>query len=113
MVLPSYNGSLRSARRIAHPICDTLAYPNEWRLWQLPYALIHRHAWTDAVLGAAGMVFAGLSMLLALLIGGLFGLIGIELLEKVFVAGDCEIICHLFSPRFAKQRSDDIFGRRR
>ena len=66
---------------------DSVTTPNEWRLWQLPYALIHRHAWTDAVLGAAGMVFAGLSMLLALLIGGLFGLIGIELLEKVIGKG--------------------------
>ncbi|MEO7410406.1 MAG: DUF4153 domain-containing protein, partial [Sphingomicrobium sp.] len=45
---------------------------------RLPYRPLHGHAWTDAVIGAASLVFVGISFALAWLIAGLFDLIGIE-----------------------------------
>jgi hypothetical protein len=58
-----------------------------WKLWQMPYDRLHSHAWTDAVIGAAGLAFTGLSFLLVLLIGSMFKLIGIELIMKLFETG--------------------------
>ncbi len=50
---------------------------------RLPYERLHRHAWTDAVIGAASLAFVGVSFALAWLIAGLFNLIGIEAIEKL------------------------------
>ncbi|MBL8650475.1 MAG: DUF4153 domain-containing protein [Sphingopyxis sp.] len=58
-----------------------------WKLWQMPYERLHSHAWTDAVIGAAGLAFTGLSFLLVLLIGAMFELIGIRLIMRMFEAG--------------------------
>ena len=49
----------------------------------LPYRRLHGHAWTDAVIGAASLVFVGISFALAWLIAGLFKLIGIKAIEKL------------------------------
>ena len=49
----------------------------------LPYAKLHGHAWTDAVIGAAALAFTGISFALAWLIAGLFDLIGIDLVREL------------------------------
>ncbi|HEV2599455.1 DUF4153 domain-containing protein [Sphingopyxis sp.] len=51
-----------------------------WKLWQMPYDRLHSHAWTDAVIGAAGLAFVGITFLLTVLIGQMFKLIGINLI---------------------------------
>lgn len=51
-----------------------------WKLWQMPYARLHSHAWTDAVIGAASLAFVGIAFLLTVLIGQMFKLIGINLI---------------------------------
>lgn len=58
-----------------------------WKLWRLPYARLHNHAWTDAVIGAAGVAFAGITLLLALLIGGMFNVIGIKFISNLMEEG--------------------------
>lgn len=58
-----------------------------WKLWQMPYDRLHSHAWTDAVIGAAGLAFTGLTFLLVLLIGQMFSLIGIDLVMQMFETG--------------------------
>lgn len=55
-----------------------------WKLWQMPYDRLHGHAWTDAVLGAAGLAFTGVTFLLILLIGEMFNVIGITLIRDLF-----------------------------
>ncbi|UNU43054.1 DUF4153 domain-containing protein [Sphingopyxis sp. YF1] len=55
-----------------------------WKLWQMPYDRLHSHAWTDAVLGAAGLAFTGVTFLLVLLIGEMFNVIGITLIRDLF-----------------------------
>ena len=54
-----------------------------WKLWQMPYDRLHSHAWTDAVIGAAGIAFTGLTFLLVILIGQMFKLVGIDLIERL------------------------------
>lgn len=54
-----------------------------WKLWQMPYNRLHSHAWTDAVLGAAGLAFVGVAFLLTVLIGEMFHLIGIDLIREL------------------------------
>jgi len=54
-----------------------------WRLWQMPYARLHSHAWTDAVIGAASLAFVGVTFLLVMLIGEMFHLIGIDLIRDL------------------------------
>ena len=54
-----------------------------WKLWQMPYDRLHSHAWTDAVIGAAGIAFTGLTFLLVILIGQMFKLVGINLIERL------------------------------
>ena len=51
--------------------------------WRFPYAKLHGHAWTDAVIGAASLAFVGVAFLLAWLIAGLFDLIGIDVVKKL------------------------------
>ena len=51
-----------------------------WKLWQMPQARLHSHAWTDAVIGAASLAFVGITFLLVVLIGQMFKLIGINLI---------------------------------
>lgn len=51
-----------------------------WKLWQMPYARLHSHAWADAVIGAASLAFVGVTFLLTVLIGQMFKLIGINLI---------------------------------
>jgi len=54
-----------------------------WRLWRMPYDRLHGHAWTDAVIGAAGLAFVGVTFLLVVLIGQMFKLIGIDVIERL------------------------------
>ncbi len=54
-----------------------------WKLWQMPYARLHSHAWTDAVIGAASLAFVGVTFLLVMLIGEMFHLIGIDLIRDL------------------------------
>ncbi|WP_241126853.1 DUF4153 domain-containing protein [Novosphingobium terrae] len=51
--------------------------------WHLSYREVHPHAWTDAVLGVAAWAFVGVVWAMALLLGQLFKLIGIDGLEKL------------------------------
>ncbi len=46
---------------------------------KFPYARLHNHVWTDAVIGAASFAFVGICFALAYLIASLFKLIGITL----------------------------------
>jgi hypothetical protein len=65
---------------LAAPLFQTVRDEGAWRF---PYARLHSHAWTDAVIGAAALVFVGISFLLAYLIAGLFDLIGLDLVKKL------------------------------
>ncbi|HYC94526.1 MAG TPA: DUF4153 domain-containing protein, partial [Sphingomicrobium sp.] len=65
---------------IAAPLFQTVRDEGGWRF---PYARLHRHAWTDAVIGAAGLVFTGITFLLAWLIASLFDVIGIEAIKDL------------------------------
>ena len=64
---------------LAAPLFQTLRDEGAWRF---PYARLHRHAWTDAVIGAASLGFVGVTFLMAFLIAGLFDLIGIDLVKE-------------------------------
>ena len=55
--------------------------------WRFPPQLVHTHAWTDAVLGAAALLFVGISIAMAWLIAGLFDLIGIAFLKDMLNKG--------------------------
>lgn len=48
--------------------------------WRFPPLRAHTHAWTDAVIGAASLLFVLIAFALAWLIAGLFNLIGITAL---------------------------------
>lgn len=78
---PFFSGIL--AALIAAPLFQTIRDEGAWRF---PYTRLHRHAWTDAVIGAASIAFTGVTFLLSWLIASLFNVIGInalkELLEK-------------------------------
>jgi hypothetical protein len=65
---------------VAAPLFQTVRDEGAWRF---PYARLHRHAWTDAVIGAASLVFTGITFLLAWLIAGLFDVIGIEAIKDL------------------------------
>ena len=65
---------------IAAPIFQTV---RDEGAWSFPYARLHGHVWTDAVIGAASLVFTGVSFLLAFLIAQLFDLIGIKLFTEL------------------------------
>ena len=55
--------------------------------WRFPPLAVQMHAWTDAVIGATGMVFVGISFALFALIAGLFDLIGIEFFSNLLKEG--------------------------
>jgi len=65
---------------IAAPLFQTVRDEGAWRF---PYARLHRHAWTDAVIGAASLAFTGVTFLLAWLIAGLFDVIGINAIKEL------------------------------
>ena len=65
---------------LAAPLFQTVRDEGAWRF---PYARLHSHAWTDAVIGAASLAFVGVTFLLAWLIAGLFDLIGIDLVKDL------------------------------
>jgi hypothetical protein len=65
---------------IAAPLFQTVRDEGAWRF---PYARLHRHAWTDAVIGAASLAFTGVTFLLAWLIASLFDVIGIEAIKDL------------------------------
>lgn len=55
---------------------------------KLPYAKLHRYAWTDAIIGGASLAFTGLTFMLSFLLASLFDAIGIavfkDLLEEAW-----------------------------
>lgn len=65
---------------IAAPLFQTVRDEGAWRF---PYARLHGHVWTDAVIGAASLAFTGVSFLLAYLIAQLFDLIGIKFFSEL------------------------------
>jgi len=65
---------------LAAPLFQTVRDEGAWRF---PYARLHAHAWTDAVIGAASLVFVGITFLIAWLIAGLFDLIGIDVVKEL------------------------------
>lgn len=65
---------------LAGPLFQTMRDEGARRL---PYPRLYGHAWTDAVIGAASLVFVGIAWLLAWLIASLFDLIGIEAIKKL------------------------------
>ncbi len=69
---------------LAAPLFQTLRDEGAWRF---PYARLHGHAWTDAVIGAAAIGFIGIAFLLAWLIAGLFDLIGISVVKHLLDKG--------------------------
>ncbi|MEO7504415.1 MAG: DUF4153 domain-containing protein [Sphingomicrobium sp.] len=69
---------------LAAPLFQTLRDDGRW---PLPYARLHGHAWTDAVIGAAAIGFIGIAFLLAWLIAGLFDLIGISVIKHLLGKG--------------------------
>ena len=78
MEFPFLSGLL--AVLIAAPLFQTVRDEGAWRF---PYARLHRHAWTDAVIGAASLAFTGVTFLLAWLIATLFDVIGIEAIKEL------------------------------
>ena len=78
MEFPFLSGIL--AVLIAAPLFQTVRDEGAWRF---PYARLHRHAWTDAVIGAASLFFTGITFLLAWLIAALFDVIGIDVIKEV------------------------------
>jgi hypothetical protein len=68
------------AMLLAAPLFQTVRDAGAWRF---DYATLHRHAWSDAVIGFAGVVFVGIAFLLAWLLAGLFDLIGIDFLKQL------------------------------
>ena len=75
---PFFSGIL--AVLIAAPLFQTIRDEGAWRF---PYARLHRHAWTDAVIGAASLAFTGITFLLAWLIASLFDVIGIDAIKDL------------------------------
>jgi hypothetical protein len=75
---PFFSGIL--AVLVAAPLFQTIRDEGAWRF---PYARLHRHAWTDAVIGAASLLFTGITFLLAWLIASLFDVIGIDAIKEV------------------------------
>jgi hypothetical protein len=69
---------------IAAPIFQTVRDEGGWRF---PYARLHSHVWTDAVIGAASLAFTGVAFLLAYLIAGLFGIIKIDFFTELLRQG--------------------------
>ena len=65
---------------IAAPLFQTIRDEGAWRF---PYERLHRHAWTDAVIGAASLMFVGITFMLAYLISSLFDLIGIDAIKEL------------------------------
>ena len=65
---------------IAAPLFQTVRDEGAWRF---PYDRLHSHAWADAVIGVAALVFVGIAFLLTWLISGLFKLIGIRLVSEL------------------------------
>ncbi|MDQ3077428.1 MAG: DUF4153 domain-containing protein [Pseudomonadota bacterium] len=65
---------------LAAPLFQTVRDEGAWRF---PYARLHSHAWTDAVIGAASLAFVGVTFLLSWLIAGMFDLIGIDLVKDL------------------------------
>ncbi len=66
------------AALLAAPLFQTVRDEGRWRF---PYRTLHLHAWTDAVIGAAGLAFVGLSFLVTLLLSELLHLIGIDFIR--------------------------------
>jgi len=64
----------------AAPLFQTIRDEGAWRF---PYARLHRHAWTDAVIGAASLLFTGVTFLMAWLIASLFDVIGIDAIKEL------------------------------
>lgn len=79
---PFLSGLLAIA--VASPLFQTLR--DEGRR-SLPYARVHRYAWTDAIIGGASLAFTGLTFLLTFLLGALFDAIGIPLLKDLIGEG--------------------------
>ncbi|MEO6580697.1 MAG: DUF4153 domain-containing protein [Sphingomicrobium sp.] len=69
---------------LAAPLFQTMRDEGRWRF---PYAKLHGHAWTDAVIGAASVGFIGVTFIMLLLIGGLFDLIGFDLIKRLLDRG--------------------------
>lgn len=65
---------------IAAPLFQTVRDEGAWRF---PYERLFRHAWVDAVIGAASLGFTGVAFILAFLIASLFDLIGISLIKDM------------------------------
>jgi Domain of unknown function (DUF4153) len=65
---------------IAAPLFQTVRDEGAWRF---PYARLHSHVWTDAVIATASLAFTGVSFLLAFLIAQLFDLIGIKFFTEL------------------------------
>ena len=78
MEFPFLSGIL--AVLIAAPLFQTIRDEGARRF---PYARLHRHAWTDAVIGAASIAFTGITFLLAWLIASLFDVIGIDAIKEL------------------------------
>lgn len=78
MEFPFLSGIL--AVLIAAPLFQTA---RDEGAWQFPYPRLHRHAWTDAVIGAASLFFTGITFLLAWLIATLFDVIGIDAIKDL------------------------------
>jgi len=65
---------------IAAPLFQTI---RDEGAWSFPYARLHRHAWTDAVIGAASLFFTGITFMLSWLIASLFDVIGIDAIKDL------------------------------
>ncbi|PCG14907.1 MULTISPECIES: DUF4153 domain-containing protein [Sphingomonas] len=54
---------------------------------RLPYAAIHRHAWTDLILAIGAVAFLAITWLLTFLLAQLFALIGLNAIERLLRHG--------------------------
>ncbi len=69
---------------IASPLFQTVRDEGRWRF---PYARLHRHAWTDAVIGAAALAFVGVTSLVTYLLSTLLHLIEIDFVRDALEKG--------------------------
>lgn len=54
---------------------------------EVPYGELHRHVWSDAIIGGASFAFTGLTFLMAFLLAQLFDAIGIPLFRQLLEDG--------------------------
>lgn len=67
--------------------CPLFQAARDEAAFRFPIDKVHRHVWSDAVIGLFALLFTGLCFIVAYLIATLFNIIGISALKKLFEEG--------------------------